>query len=405
MFSLKKILLGLPFFKPVIQRTLIIFKRLIGRRKSQALSTSKFKNITFEEDETFFGYYDCSPINSSGSHLIFHSSSYPTFRKPSPKKLIKILLKEIKSSHVKIIDYTSTYNWQQGSRLQWISSTEFIYNTYDKNENFFKSKSYDIKTNKYSEYNLPIQSSFKKKYFLSIDIVSLTKNRIDYGYRNKTNKSFKKDGIWMYDFQTKKSIQIISIKEIIKLNHKNQNNNINSNWINHIMISPKGGKFIFLHRFLVRNIKKDRLVLFDFDKRTSTILVEDLIISHYNWINEEKIICFMGKNRQDLSYKEILVSDGSFKNTNLFGDFNKLDGHPSYKNGTYLTDTYPDKFGYQKLLVHNKKEIKVIGEFYHPLIFFKETRCDLHPRIFKDLIFIDRIVNGKRFLSYTKLNS
>ena len=93
--SLKKILFSLPFFKPIIQRTLIIFNRLIAKKKLQAISTYSFNNITFKDDETFFGYYDCSPINSSGSHLIFHSSSYPTYRKPSPKKPIKILLKDI----------------------------------------------------------------------------------------------------------------------------------------------------------------------------------------------------------------------------------------------------------------------------------------------------------------------
>jgi len=67
------------------------------------------------------------------------------------------------------------------------------------------------------------------------------------------------------------------------------------------------------------------------------------------------------------------------------------------------TDTYPNKQGYQTMGSFNLNgEYNLIGLFYHPIKFFGPTRCDLHPRITENYIFVDTVFNGKRRLAWMK---
>ena len=72
------------------------------------------------------------------------------------------------------------------------------------------------------------------------------------------------------------------------------------------------------------------------------------------------------------------------------------------QNNIFITDTYPDKFLEQSLLIHDidKKETKIIGKFYSPPKFRYDYRCDLHPRLSSDgnFIAIDSGHKGQRAL-------
>mgnify|MGYP001293620873 CR=1 FL=1 len=79
------------------------------------------------------------------------------------------------------------------------------------------------------------------------------------------------------------------------------------------------------------------------------------------------------------------------------------DGHPQLSNdGNYLiTDTYPNKNGFQKLILYNLNQNKnvVLGEFkISEHLVSKKMKCDLHPRWnYKgDLISIDSSHEGTR---------
>jgi hypothetical protein len=69
-----------------------------------------------------------------------------------------------------------------------------------------------------------------------------------------------------------------------------------------------------------------------------------------------------------------------------------------------LTDTYPNRSGHQSLIILNNLfedgNPEEIAKLYHPLKFFGETRCDLHPRIDvkKKVIYFDSVYTGKRQL-------
>ena len=161
-----KIIFRIPSVKAFIQRGLIIKNRIFNRKRSIHIKTKKIYDIILKDHETFFGYYDYSPVNLNGKYLIFYSTNYPTWKKPSVNHPINIVLKNLKTNKTDVIDVTTSYNWQQGSRLQWVNEEEFIYNIYDQKDKSFKSKLFNIYTRSFQVFKLPIQSGFKKIFFI-----------------------------------------------------------------------------------------------------------------------------------------------------------------------------------------------------------------------------------------------
>ena len=101
-------------------------------------------------------------------------------------------------------------------------------------------------------------------------------------------------------------------------------------------------------------------------------------------------------------YLYIIYNTETKKIKTLNSRLNK-DGHPMFnpKNkDLFVSDTYPNLFGLQKLFIFSLKQNKVIWKryIYSPYRFRGISRCDLHPRWSNDgkKIFIDFIENANR---------
>ena len=73
------------------------------------------------------------------------------------------------------------------------------------------------------------------------------------------------------------------------------------------------------------------------------------------------------------------------------GELLNIDGHPSFtKDGKYMiTDSYPDADGYQRLVVMNieNEKILLLGSFYASMR-GTPASCDLHPKLSRDNNYI-----------------
>lgn len=111
-------------------------------------------------------------------------------------------------------------------------------------------------------------------------------------------------------------------------------------------------------------------------------------------------------NNQKYDYKIYNILNKKFKklNNNL-----KKDGHPMFnpKNkDLFVSDTYPNFLGFQKLFVYSISKKKIIWKKYlfSPYNYKGVVRCDLHPRWSNDgkKILVDYVDKADRNIGIFK---
>ncbi|KQC12086.1 MAG: hypothetical protein APR54_02565 [Candidatus Cloacimonas sp. SDB] len=355
---------------------------------------------------TFFGYYDKSPFNPSNSDLIiFHANNCKPWKKPEPEKPTSIILYDLNNKIIlKEITRTNAWNWQQGSRTFWLNDSEVIYNQFDRQNKLYYSEIYNIKSETYRKNPLPVQDAYKDEYFISISYEALNITRPDYGYRCKKNKDLDlfSQKLLFTDLKSGKIDILCAVKDVLRSTSYSVEK-ITYPRFNHVSISPDGKRFVFLLRFYHKFELKHYLVLYDLEKNNSEILIEDQMISHYCWLDNNNILLW-GVISKKGDYYILNLENQKLKCL----DTGLSDGHPSMLDDkNFITDTYPDKSRLRKLLLVNlsTSKKKIIGEFLEPVKYISETRCDLHPHPDpeKQNVHIDRIVNGCRALTIISL--
>jgi len=114
----------------------------------------------------------------------------------------------------------------------------------------------------------------------------------------------------------------------------------------------------------------------------------------------DEILITMKEDKKKYFY--IIYNTKTKKIKSLNSKLNK-DGHPMFnpKNkDLFVSDTYPNLFGFQKLFIFSLSKNKVIWKrfIYSPYKFSGILRCDLHPRWSNDgkKIFVDFVENANR---------
>lgn len=368
-------------------------------------SECEIESIDYKFHETFWGYYDKSPISSNGKYMLFHGTDYKTRFNPSSKNSIELLLMDYKEKTIIKKWIIFAYNWQQGCKPQWIDGSKFIFNNYNDKEKRYYSLMVDADTLEETIIDFPHYDSCSE-YFLSLNFYRLSKFRPDYGYRNidKMKLDNINDGIYLYDYKQKKQNLLISIDSLIN-NFNKRTMDLSLHKVNHIMISPSKDKFMFMHRWIHGNIKEDRLYIYEIQSKKLSLVVDTGMVSHCFWYNDNIIIGYMrGNDGRDGYYKlDILTSklERMPETIQRFGD-----GHPFILNGKMLFDTYPDESRMKHLYIYDIENdfLKKIISAYEPLGYENQCRCDLHPRfINSELISIDSTHIGHRHLYLIKM--
>lgn len=111
--------------------------------------------------------------------------------------------------------------------------------------------------------------------------------------------------------------------------------------------------------------------------------------SHFVWDGNDEIICTVLNKKYKAGYYRYNVKERSKKQ--ICPNSLTNDGHPSiYAEGMLLTDSYPDKKGFQHIyLVDENKDVKTeVMKIYSVPKLKTEKRTDLHPRLSSDRRFI-----------------
>ena len=121
---------------------------------------NKFVDLIFEtksEYSEWFGYYNYDVLNSSQTRMLCNRVKFDG-RSISADDTIDLGWYDIATGTWNYIATTDSFNWQQGSMLQWLpgqgNENKVIFNFSDKIR--YKSKIIDIETRKTKEYDFPI---------------------------------------------------------------------------------------------------------------------------------------------------------------------------------------------------------------------------------------------------------
>lgn len=411
--TIARMLARAPFFKRIIKKAYSQFVYL--RSKKDYEYKSDFDVVCLNADqscESFFGYFDKSPVSKSGNTLM-HKTTDKTDRLPQSNKVVSLVV--ISSTGDPLFEVeTCTFNWQQGSRAHWLDEEYFIFNDYDTENQKYISRIFSIVTQQeVKRFGYAVQDSYQSDYFLSLNYCRLMAMRPDYGYRNLPAMADDKlrltdnDGIWKIAIESGESELLLSLSDVKEIDHE-PNFDTAIHKINHVSISRSGEHFIFLHRYFVGQRRVDRLMLSTADGKKVKSLAAYGMVSHCFWADDSTILGYLRGPAEKDAYWLIDIHTGNmthFANSVLdsYGD-----GHPHVVGDWFITDTYPDKARMQYLMLCNWKtgEVKRLGEFLHGSNFNGETRCDLHPRMSADgnTILFDSVFSGRRQLYYIDLN-
>jgi len=394
----------------------------------------------------FFGYYDKSPFDFINQKLLSQRAGFMD-RMPDTDDVLEIGFFDWQNNNefIKLTE-TKTWNWQQGCMLQWVGaefSNRIIYN--DRINDNFVSIIMDIETREKTILPMAVYTVRSDgKYALCIDNERHFWFRGGYSYQGiekiaKRKALDENDGIWLLDIEGKKTKQIINIMDLIKINPLSNMKGA-THYLEHLMFSPSGKRFGFLHRWQIDDGGiYARFFTAGIDGGNVFLLNDSGRMSHFCWRNENELLAWCGlptsvnrlrkyKNAVKFFIKPFLplyhklISDNSSLSKTITGDsyvlfqdktviknrmaFDKLneDGHPTFcpvNPDLFVSDTYQDDGGYRHLFLFNMrdgKRVDIAPLKSNPDLDNSSFRCDLHPKWSHDgkYVCIDTVHEGSR---------
>lgn len=390
----------------------------------------RIKAATTGPKHHFFGYYDTCPWDKSNNLLLALETDFVDHLSSSDEDVIIGIVKK-DYNKFNPISKTSAWNWQQGCMLQWLPpeyENKIIFN--DRRGGKFISVILDILTCEENVLPMPIYSIHPSgEWAITLNFSRLDFVRHGYGYGGiddpvSREKISKKEGIFLLNLKTGEHKLIISLEDLYNFNYLDLME-YGVHWIDHLTFSPNGERFAFFHRFELENGRfYTRLFTANKDGSGLFLLLDSGMASHFCWQDNNKILSWGRKptmaagveKRKNIMkfllpiYRKLkignsflrrkLIGDGYLLFTDKTGVFHSIgknlleDGHPSFcplDKNLIITDTYPDKNHYRKLILYdiNKDKRIDIGKFYSlpdknyttdPNWDLSNLRCDLHPR-------------------------
>ncbi len=395
------------------KRHIAPFTRYIGQYGENSYPENT-RLLCVENHHVFGGYYDVSPFSADGRYVLALAAEQD-FQSPHHTHTTADIgyfdLYETIPTFRKVAE-TTAWNWQQGTRLQWFgaSNDHVIYNRF--NGERFHAVICDVQTKQaIKSLSHPVYSLHPSgREMLSLSFSRLHSFRRGYGYHQLTTEANalapQDDGLWRINFGTETPELILSLDKIAQFNPTPDMADA-FHYLNHAQWSPDGTYITFFHLWTKtgQKSKNVRMLIMATDG-TLRSLDNTLRPSHPTWVDNHHILVTGHKKENDKMYHLYQISGGGVSYVESL-DMPLEDGHPGFINSNqFITDTYPDIFGYQKLLLCDVDGgQQELSQFYLPSQFAGELRCDTHPRLSqqKNMVAIDVVLHHKRCMAIIPL--
>jgi hypothetical protein len=345
----------------------------------------------------WFGYYDKLQFDPTGRYVLGMEAAFEN-RTPQPDDVITLGMIDLANDDQWIpLGESRAWCWQQGCMLQWLpgSKSKVIWN--DREGDHFVARILDVQTKRKRKLPGPIYClSPDGKWSLAPDFRRLHDWRPGYGYAGIPDPNAKVQaprdaGIWRMNLEAGEQKLIVPFSEAAKFPYPRGDWTGASHWFNHLLFSPDGSRFSFLHRWGAR--KPDGNIPFTTRMFTARPDGTDLYVldpngdtSHYIWRDPKHILAWaFHPSRGNKFY---MFEDKTDQVEVVAPEVMTVNGHCTYLPGNrlILNDTYPDRERNQNPYLYQPSTGKrsALGHFTSPREYTGEWRCDTHPRYSPD---------------------
>jgi hypothetical protein len=356
----------------------------------------------------FFGYYDKSPWNASGTLMLAHEADFND-RAPAAGDLAGIgLIHLADGKRFQRVADTPAWNWQQGALAQWHPADPehlFVYN--DRRDGRFVGVVRHTVQGEIAAYERPLYALLPDgSTGFSLNFARLATHRPGYGYagvedRFAADPHPRQDGIWRIDLASGHGTCIVSLAELAARDPKPSMENA-WHYVNHIQPSRGGQRIAFFHIWH-RDEKSWEVRLYTCrpDGGDLRCLLDTGSISHYDWRDDDTLLVWA--KRPDASARFLLLSHAA-PGFRVLGEAGlREDGHCTFSpDGRWvLNDTYPDTHQMRTLMLVRAADGRRfdLARLHSPKSrWWGEIRCDLHPRWRRDgrQVCVDSVHTGTR---------
>lgn len=371
----------------------------------------------------FVGFHDIIPWSQDETCLAIHRASPDFFMMDDCGKPIDICLWRPQSGEFEPLDSTTGWNFQQGSRLQWLPGSRDIlaFNTVENGRAIAILK--NVKTGERKLLPAAIYViSPDGKTSISPNFTTLAHRWKAYGYpplvQNPIISDQSSDGLWQLDLETGKESLFVSTRRVAEFDSV-PSADPSSHFLCHASFSPDGSRIIFLHRFFSSDGGLfTRMIATDRDAKGFVLLAQEKV-SHFDWIDNDTVLVwarFTGGGlagvrargllgspwikpllrvarsmtgrwkKQFLAESYYTISTRDPKSRSRFGwPSLDSDGHPmiARSHRWLVTDFYPDKNGRHPVILFNPDQARRNDAHvfaHNPRSKDSDVKCDLHPR-------------------------
>jgi len=371
----------------------------------------------------FVGFHDIIPWSQDERCIAIHRANSLYAAMEDCTKPIDICLWYPQTGEISALESTCAWNFQQGSRLQWLPGQKDTLAFNHIKDGCAISVLKNVTTGERRELPAPIYVlSPDGKTSISPNFTTLAHRWKAYGYMplvtNPVILDQDSDGLWQLDIDTGKQSLFISTKRAAEFQAV-PNTDPSSHFLCHVSFNPNGSRIVFLHRFFSSDGGLfTRMIATDRQARGFSLLAQEKV-SHFDWLDDDTLLAwarFSGgglaqlRSRGRLNsplvkpflrlvqtftgrWKKKLLSEAYYKipladpkaRTKFGWPSLHADGHPmsARSHRWVVTDSYPDKSARLPVILYDPSRDlrRDVHTFVHkPRFNDSDVKCDLHPR-------------------------
>lgn len=334
----------------------------------------------------FFGFHDVCPWSPDDTRLLAHQCSHLPLREPRPEDAVTIgYFVGVGQEDFVPLANTHAFNWQEGSRLQWIGrGDQLIYNTLVRGRAL--SRRLDANGSELAVYDAPVCTvSGDGLYATSYNFARVRRYDVAYTYAGLRASDEAEappgEGLVLLDLASGKTELLCSLRQLSQFQAGPSMDGA-YHYVSHCQFSPGAQQLSFMHCWLARGRRYTRLFVYHLESGQLFPFPESVWVSHHCWMSNRRILAYTNTKEGGRRYRIWDCRERHCKT--LAGDMLTDDGHPQVdpEQRWLLTDTYPDRFRRQHLILFD-----LLAERRHSLLCLRvppsyrdAVRCDFHPR-------------------------